>query len=102
MRRKSKNVKFVERERKLKLREETELHNSIENSVNDRIYMLVQSEKMTKKEESKDKMTLNALVNDGENHQRVSCVTDNREKKKKEKIYAELLKSGYEKEGTLY
>ena len=52
MRQKSKCVKFMERERKLKLREKTELHNNIEQLVNDKIYTPVQSETMTKKEES--------------------------------------------------
>ena len=40
MRRKSKWVKFMERERTLELREETELQNSIEKSVNDKIICL--------------------------------------------------------------
>ena len=43
MRRKRKWVKFMERERKLELREETELHNNIGKSVNDSIYPPVQS-----------------------------------------------------------
>ena len=47
MRRKSKWIKFMEREKKLKLREETELHNNIEKSVNDKVYKPVQSENMT-------------------------------------------------------
>ena len=52
MRQKSKWVKFMEQERSLKLKEETELHNNIEQLVNDKIYTPVQSETMTKKEES--------------------------------------------------
>ena len=63
MRQKSKWFKFMERERKLKLREETELHNNIEQLVNDKIYTPVQSETMTKKEESKDKLNLTDLEN---------------------------------------
>ena len=47
MRWKSKWVKFMERERKLELREETELHNNIEKSVHDKINTPVQSETMT-------------------------------------------------------
>ena len=43
MRRKRKWVKFMERERKLELRKETELHNNIGKSVNDSIYPPVQS-----------------------------------------------------------
>ena len=55
MKQKRKWVKFMEQERKLELREETELHNNLEKSVNDNIYiyMPVQSETITKKEESK-------------------------------------------------
>ena len=67
LRRKSKWVKFIERERKLELREETELHNNIEKPVNGKIFTSVQSKKMIKKEESKDK-------NDDENHQRLDWV----------------------------
>ena len=52
MRQKSKWVKFMEQDRSLKLKEETELHNNIEQLVNDKIYTPVQSETMTKKEES--------------------------------------------------
>ena len=63
MRQKSKWFKFMERERKLKLREETELHNNIEQLVNDKIYTPVQSETMTKKEESKDKLNLTDMEN---------------------------------------
>ena len=44
MRRERKWVKFMERERKLKLREETELHNNTEKSVNDNICTPVQRE----------------------------------------------------------
>ena len=47
MRPKSKWIKFLERERKLKLREEMELHNNIKKSVNDKVYKPVQSENMT-------------------------------------------------------
>ena len=61
IRRKNKCIKFMEREKKLKLREETELYNSIEKSVNDKIYTPVQNKNVTKR--------------DGENHQRLSCVT---------------------------
>ena len=53
MRQKSKWVKFMERERKFKQREEDELHNNIRKSVNDKIYTTVQSESVAKKEESK-------------------------------------------------
>ena len=63
MRQKSKWFKFMERERKLKLRQETELHNNIEQLVNDKIYTPVQSETMTKKEESKDKLNLTDMEN---------------------------------------
>ena len=49
MRRKSKWVKFMERVRKLKLREETEFHNHIEKTVNGKIYTPVQSENMTER-----------------------------------------------------
>ena len=63
MRQKSKWFKFMERERKLKLREETELHNNIEQLVNDKLYTPVQSESMTKKEESKDKLNLTDMEN---------------------------------------
>ena len=49
MRGKRKWVKFMERQRKLELREETELHNNIEKSVNENIYTPVQSETMTKR-----------------------------------------------------
>ena len=66
---KSKWVKFMEGERKLKLRGEAELHNN--RSVNDKIYTPVQSEN-TKKEESKDKINLTDMVDDGGNHQRLS------------------------------
>ena len=41
IRRKRKCVKFMERERKLELREEMELHKKIEKSGNDNIYTLV-------------------------------------------------------------
>ena len=44
MRRERKWVEFMEQERKLKLREETELHNNTEKSVNDNICTLVQRE----------------------------------------------------------
>ena len=40
----------MEREKKLELREEMELHNNIKKSLNNNIYMPVQNEKMTKKE----------------------------------------------------
>ena len=52
-RRKRKWVKFMQWERKLELREETELHNNLEKPVDDNIYTPVQSETMAKKEESK-------------------------------------------------
>ena len=72
MRQKSKCVKFMERERKLKLREKTELHNNIEQLVNDKIYTPVQNETMTKKEESKDKLNLTDMENYDDYHQRLS------------------------------
>ena len=74
LRRKSKWVKFIERERKLELREETELHNNIEKPVNGKIFTSVQSKKMIKKEESKDKINLTDTENDDENHQRLDWV----------------------------
>ena len=40
------------------------------------------------------------MENDGENYQRLSWVTANREQRKKKKTYAEVPQSGYEKEGT--
>ena len=40
----------MEREKKLELREEMELHSNIKKSLNNNIYMPVQNEKMTKKE----------------------------------------------------
>ena len=75
IRRKNKCIKFMEREKKLKLREETELYNSIEKSVNDKIYTPVQNKNVTKRDESKDMVNLTDLIDDGENHQRLSCVT---------------------------
>ena len=62
--------------------------------------MPMQSEGMSKREESKDKINLTDVVDDGENHQKFEWVTDNREQRKKKKTYAEMLQSGYEKEGT--
>ena len=100
MRQKSILVKFMEGERKLKLREEMELRNNIEKSVNDKIYTPVQNENLTKKEESKDKMNLTDTENDGENHKKFNWVADNHEQRKKKKYYAEVLQTGYEKEGT--
>ena len=41
MKQKRKWVKFMEQERKLELREETELHNNLEKSVNDNIYIYI-------------------------------------------------------------
>ena len=83
MRQKSKWVKFMERERKFKQREEDELHNNIRKSVNDKIYTTVQSESVIKKEESKCKLNQSDNENDGENHQRLSWVGDNREQRKR-------------------
>ena len=100
MRRKSKWVKFLEREKKLELREETEWHNNIEKSINDKIYTSVQSETMTKKEESKDKLNLTDMENYNENGKRLSWVTENRTQRKKKKTFAEVLQIGLEKEGT--
>ena len=88
------------RERKLELREETELHNNIEKSGNDKIYTPVQGVTMTKKEESKDKLNLNNMENYDENHQRLNWVTGNRKQRKKDKTYAQMLQIGFEKEGT--
>ena len=85
----------------MELGAETELHNTIEKSGNDKMYMPVQSETMTKKEESKDKLNLTDMENYYENHQRLSWVTDNGKQRKKKKTYAELLQIGCEKEGTL-
>ena len=85
MRWKNKWVKFKERERMLELREETELHNNIEKSVNGKIYTPVQSETMTKEEESKDKLNLNDRENHDENHQKLSWVINNPKQKKKKK-----------------
>ena len=50
VRRKGKSAKFMEREKKLELTEEMELHNNIKKSLNNKIYMPVQNETMTKKE----------------------------------------------------
>ena len=100
MRWKSKWVKFMERERKLELREEMELHNNIEKSVHGKINTPVQSETMTKKEESKNKLNLTDMKNYDENHQRLSRVTSNRKQRKKKKTYAEVLQIRCEKEGT--
>ena len=82
MRRKRKWVKFMERERKLELREEMELHNKIEKSGNDNIYTPVQSETMTKKEESKDKLNLTDMENYDENHKGLP-ITVNKGKRKR-------------------
>ena len=49
-----------------------ELHNNIEKSVNDEIWKFVESENKTRMDESKGKMNLSDLVDDGENHQRLS------------------------------
>ena len=100
MRWKSKWVKFMERERKLELREEMELHNNIEKSVHGKINTPVQSETMTKKEESKNKLNLTDMKNYDENHQRLSRVTSNRKQRKKKKTYAEVQQIRCEKEGT--
>ena len=58
-----------------------ELHNNLENAVNDKIYTPEESENMTKKEESQDKMNSTDLVNDAKNHQRFRWLTDNREQR---------------------
>ena len=55
---------------------------------------------MMKKEESEDKINLTDMENDAENHQRLSWATDNRKQRKKKITSAEVLQSGYEKEGT--
>ena len=60
----------------------------------------VQSETMTKKEESRDKLNLTDMENYDENRKRLSWVTDNRKQRKKKKTYAEVLQIGCEKEGT--
>ena len=60
-----------------------EFHNNIEKSVNDNIYTPEQSETMTKKEESKDKLNLTDIENYNENHKRLSWVTDNCKQRKK-------------------
>ena len=65
-----------------------------------RKYTPVQSGSMSNRKESKDKMNLTDLVDDGENHQGLDKVTDNREQRRKKKTYAEVLQSGYEKKGT--
>ena len=75
----------------MELGAETELHNTIEKSRNDKMYMPVQSETMTKKEESKDKLNLTDMENYDENHQRLSWVTDNCKQRKNKKTYAEVL-----------
>ena len=59
----------------------------------------MQSETMTKQEESKDRLNLTNMENYDENHQRLSCVTDNREQRKKKKTDAEVLQIECEKEG---
>ena len=61
----------------------------------------MQGENMTKRDESKNTMNLTDLVDDHENRQRLSWVTDIREQRKKKKTYAERLQSGYEKERSL-
>ena len=50
-------------------------------TVNDKIYTPEESENMTKREESKDKMNSTGLVNDAKNHQRFRWLADNREKR---------------------
>ena len=60
----------------------------------------VQSETMTRKEESRDKLNLTDMENYDENRKRLSWVTDNRKQRKKKKTYAEVLQIGCEKEGT--
>ena len=47
----------------------------------------MQSANMTKKEESKGKMHLTDMENDGENHQRLNWLSDNREQRKKKETY---------------
>ena len=69
----------------MELREEMELHDNKEKSVNGKIYMPVQSKTMTKKEESKDKFNLNDRKNHDENHQKLSWVTNNPKQRKKKK-----------------
>ena len=60
--------------------------------------MPVQSETKTKKKESKDKINLNDMENDDENHQGFSWVTDNCKQRKKKRTYAAVLLIGCEKE----
>ena len=53
--------------------------------------MPVQSETKTKKKESKDKINLNDMENDDENHQGFSWVTNNCKQRKKKRTYAAVL-----------
>ena len=76
------------------------MHSNTEKLVNDKIYTPVQSETMTKNEESKDKLSLTDIWNYDGNYQRLSWVTDNGKQRKKEKTYAEVLQIGCEKGGT--
>ena len=57
------------------------MHDSIENAVSYKIYSPEESENMTKKEESQDKMNSTGLVNDAKNHQRFRWLADNREQR---------------------
>ena len=57
------------------------MHDSIENAVSYKIYSPEESENMTKKEESQDKMNSTNFVNDAKNHQRFRWLADNREQR---------------------
>ena len=63
LRRKNKCVKSMEREKKLKLREETDA------------CAKKKKKNVTKRDESKGMVNLTDLIDDGENHPRLSCVT---------------------------
>ena len=76
------------------------MHDSIENAVNYKIYTPEESESMTKKEESQDKMNSTNFVNDAKNHQSFRWLTDNREQRTRPWDHVEVLQSGYEKKWT--
>ena len=52
---------------------------------------------MTKKEETKDKLSLNDMENDNGNYERLSWVTNNHKQRKKKKTYTGVMQIGCEK-----
>ena len=63
--------------------------------------MPVQSESMSKREESKDKMNLTDVVDDGENHQEFEWVTNNREQRKRKRPMLKCCRVGMRKKEHL-